>query len=391
MRRSAAAPAPAPVPARAGLLRRLGDWAAAWQAGKVASPAFQRWAARFPLTRPLVRKDVARLHDLVSGFVYSQVLLAVVELDLLARLARGPARPEALALEAGLSPDRMRLLCQSAAAIGLFVRGRDGRFRLGRLGAAALGAPGLTDMIRHHRSFYGDLADPVALLRGEVETELSRFWAYVRASETGGMDPAVASTYSRLMETSQRLVAEDTLDAVALTGRRHLLDIGGGTGAFLEEVARRYPDLGLTLFDLPEVSEAARLRLAGCGLDARIAVTGGSFREARFPAGADAISLIRVLYDHEIETVRALLAKVFAALPPGGLLVVSEPMSGGAKPSRSGDAYFGFYTLAMTSGRPRAPEEHLALMAEAGFTDLRSHPTQRGLITSVVTGRKPQA
>ena len=33
-----------------------------------------------------------------------------------------------------------------------------------------------------------------------------------------------------------------------------------------------------------------------------------------------------------------------------GSVVISEPMSGFKSPSRSGDAYFGFYTLAMTSG-----------------------------------------
>ena len=49
---------------------------------------------------------------------------------------------------------------------------------------------------------------------------------------------------------------------------------------------------------------------------------------------------------------RASCAPRAAALPPGGTLLLAEPMAGtpGAEPV--GDAYFGFYLLAMGSGRP---------------------------------------
>ena len=61
-----------------------------WLPRLIASRRFQSWAARFPLTRRIARKDGEKLFDLVSGFVYSQVLLAVVELRLLPTLMAGP-------------------------------------------------------------------------------------------------------------------------------------------------------------------------------------------------------------------------------------------------------------------------------------------------------------
>ena len=212
----------------------------AWRLSRIASAEFQRKAARFWLTRAFARRDAARLYDLVAGFVYSQTLLAAVELGVLRKLQRGPSTPEALAQSLGLSADRAIALCQAAAAIGLLTRLRDGSYRLGRLGAAALGVPGLEDMIRHHRTFYRDLRDPVGLLRGETETELSRFWPYVLGT-ADQIDPETAETYSELMATSQHLVAEETLDAINLGRVGALADIGGGTGVFLEHVARRYP------------------------------------------------------------------------------------------------------------------------------------------------------
>lgn len=371
-------------PGGAGFWQRLADRVLDWSTDRVASPDFQKWAAGFWLTRPFVRRDSAKVYDLVAGFVYSQTLLACVELGVLHTLKRGAASADALALAHGLSPDRAARLAQAAAATGLLVRQRDGRYRLGRLGAAVLGVPGLEDMIRHHRVFYRDLADPVGLLKGEAETELSQFWPYVfGTAET--VDPDRAATYSDLMATSQHLVAEETLDAVPLRGISRLMDVGGGTGVFLDHVARRAPGLDLTLFDLPSVVEAAEVRTGGA---APFASRGGSFRDDPLPEGHDAISLIRVLYDHDEDVVRALLTKVHATLPPGGRIIVSEPMSGGEMPCRAGDAYFGFYTLAMTTGRPRSPEHHIALLREAGFGETRVRATGRPFLTRVVTARK---
>jgi demethylspheroidene O-methyltransferase len=97
-----------------------------------------------------------------------------------------------------------------------------------------------------------------------------------------------------------------------------------------------------------------------------------------------------VLYDHADATVSALLKAVFAALPPGGLVIVSEPMSGGAKPDRATDTYFAFYTAAMQTGRTRSGAEIASLLRGAGFTDIRVVRGFRPFVTSVVTGRRPK-
>ena len=346
-----------------------------------ASRGFQAWAARMPLLRGFVRAEGAALFDVIQGFVRSQVLFALVELDVLARLAQGPKGAAALAPAAGLAVDRMQILLQAGAAIGLVRRRRDGTFALARRGAAFLGVPGLTAMVRHHSVLYRDLADPVALLRGEVSPGLARFWPYVFGA-AAAEDPATAAAYSGLMADSQALVAEDTLRLVNFGGIAHLMDVGGGTGAFLRAVHKAHPGLRLTVFDLPAVLASARL-------PAGIVGAPGSFRDEPLPKGADAISLVRVLYDHSDTTVAQLLARVYEALPPGGRLIVSEPMSGGIHPDPATDVYFAFYCLAMQTGRTRSAAEIAGLMAMAGFTQIAMHPGPRPFVTSVVTGVRP--
>ncbi|SLN57232.1 Demethylspheroidene O-methyltransferase [Roseivivax jejudonensis] len=354
----------------------------------VARPGFQAWAARFPLSRRYVRRKGTDLFDLVQGFVSSQVLLALVDLQLCHHLADGPRHPDDLAGVVDVRADRLARLLQAGAALGLLRRTRDGRFGLEPSGAALIGVPGLEAMIAHHRILYRDLADPVAFLRGDTEPELAQLWPYVFGAGAAE-DPARARRYSRLMADSQALVAADTLGAVSLSGVTHLLDVGGGTGVFAEAAARANPQLQVTLMELPAVAEAARERLAGSDVSDRIDIVGGSFRDEALPTGADAISLVRVLFDHEDDTVVALLERVYAALPPGGTVIVSEPMSGGARPDRAGDVFYSFYTMAMGTGTVRAPDRIARLLTDAGFVRVSAPRPLRSFVTRVVTATRP--
>ncbi len=355
-------------------------------AGLIASRRFQRWAAKFPLTRGIVRREGEALFDLLAGFTHSQILMALVQLDIPTRLMQRPQTAGDLATATAVPNERMVILLKAATALGLVKLRRRGTYGLTRRGAALVGVPGLTQMIAHHDVLYRDLADPAAFFRGETSPELANFWPYVFGPDV----PAdTAQTYSDLMAQSQVLVAEDTLAAVSFKGIQHLLDVGGGTGAFLTAVGQAHNDVKLTLFDLPAVAPAATARFAQAGLAPRSKVASGSFRSDSLPGGADAISLVRVLYDHEDSTIAALLAKCFDALPSGGRLIISEPMRGNAAPTRAGDVYFALYTLAMGTGRARSATEISALCDAAGFKEITILKARRPFVTSCLTARRP--
>jgi demethylspheroidene O-methyltransferase len=192
--------------------------------------------------------------------------------------------------------------------------------------------------------------------------------------------------YSALMAASQTLVSAEILDAYRIGRHRCLLDVGGGEGAFLIAAAARAPTLQLRLFDVPPVAERARSRLEAAGLSARAQAIGGDMFRDSLPTGADAISLVRVLHDHDDDFVMTLLRAVRAALPSGGTVLVAEPLAGTPGAERMGDAYFGFYLLAMGQGRPRSAEMLGAMLTQAGFARVRTHRTNTPLITGLLSG-----
>lgn len=375
---------------------RLRERWADWRNRRIADPDFQQRAAAFPLTRPIVRREAAALFDLMAGFVYSQVLLSCVRLRLFDRLAGGPLPVARLAEATGLDDEPLRRLLAAAVALKLLDWRQGDRVALGRLGAPLPGNPGLAAMVEHHATLYADLADPLALLRREKPAAMAAYWPYAggHAGDDAGHGPAVtaldperAATYSALMTASQPMVTTEVLAAYDLRQHRVLLDIGGGEGAFLAAAARAAPGLSLMLFDLPPVAARAQARLQAAGLGARARAHGGDFFSGDLPAGADVVTMIRVAFDHPDERVLKLLRNVRRALPPGGTLLLAEPMAGEKGAEAMGDAYFGLYLLAMGRGRPRTAAELSALLRAAGFTQVRRVPTRVPLQTGLLVAR----
>jgi demethylspheroidene O-methyltransferase len=359
----------------------------AWRNRMLADRSFQRWAAGFPLTRKIAGKRAQTLFDLCAGFVYSQVLLACVQLRLFDILEERPQTIAELSRRLALNPKAAARLLNAAAALRLAERQDGGRFGLGVLGAALLGNPAIATMVEHHALLYSDLRDPVALLRGREATALAKYWPYALADKPEALNTDDVAEYSALMSASQALIAEDLLDAWPLARHRCLLDVGGGEGAFLIAAAARAPNLRLMLYDLPAVADLARRRLATAGLTDRSTISGGDFFAQPLPHGADIVTLIRVLHDHDEADVATLLRNIRGVLPNDGVLLIAEPMSGTAGTDVIGDAYFGFYLLAMGSGRARSVGELAPLLRETGFDGGRVLATRRPMLTSAVIAR----
>ena len=351
----------------------------------VSSPRFQRRAALFPLTRPTALRRARALFDLTAGFVYSQVLFACVKLDLFRRIGRDHLSTAEVASRLDLPVESADRLLRAAATLRLIERRDDGLWMLGDLGAAMLGAPGVHEMVEHHAALYADLADPVALLRSRGG-RISDFWAYSRNAAAGALTPEKVADYSALMAASQATFVEDVIAAYPFARHKRLVDVGGGEGQFIRAVARKAPALGLCVFDLPGVAALARERFAEDGLGERAEAVGGDFFADVIPP-ADLYSLIRVCFDHDDAPATRILRRVREAMPADGTLLIAETMAGtpGAEPV--GDGYFGFYLLAMGSGRPRTAAELTALLQAAGFTRVREVRTARPMLVRILEAR----
>ena len=247
-----------------------------------------------------------------------------------------------------------------------------GAYTLGIHGAALAGNPWIARFITHHHLLYQDLADPLPLLSGEKkDSSLKDFWNYSATPH--------AAEYTALMAASQQAVAAEILAAYDFSRHQHLIDVGGSNGTFLAAVAKKHPGLKLTLFDLPAVAEIARANLGN-----NIEIRPGSFLTDDLPKGPDVATLIRIAHDHDDDAVRTMLRAIRQMLPPHGVLILAEPLSGNPATAPITDAYFGLYFAAMGQGRTRTPEEIEKLAREAGFASLNVVKTRNAVVTGLL-------
>ena len=358
--------------------------------GLLASRRFQRWAAGFPSRGRIARRRAHDLFDICAGFVYSQVLFACVQLRLFDILRDGPQTGEALAVRLSLSPAAARRLLAAAASLRLVERRGASRFGLGVLGAAMLGNPGIGAMVEHHALLYADLQDPVALLRGETHaTAIGRFWSYAGSDTPDDASAAEVAAYSTLMSVSQAMLADDVVDAYPFARHRCLLDVGGGEGNFLAAVAARAPGLQLDAFRSAggggagggAVCRSWALRNAprpSAAIFAAIRCRRGPISPAWFGCCTTTTTGRRWTF----------CGPFMPPCRPTAPFSSPNPCPTTEAPDPVGDAYFGFYLLAMGSGRPRQPAEIAEMLKMAGFGHIERRPTRQPLLTRLLSARR---
>ena len=350
-----------------------------------ANRGFHRFASTWPPWTWITRFRSRQVFDLVGGFVYTQVITTCFAVDLFRLLDHGPQDEATIARHTGLGDEGTRRLLRAAASLRLVSTRCHGRWGLGPLGGPLVHDRALARMVAHNQHFYRDLADPQAILRkARGETELSRFWSYGAVERPHDIDPVTAAEYSGIMTDTIPPLAEDVLDHYDIGRHRVLMDVGGGEGLFLAAAARRHAHLQVRLFDLPAVVARAQARFEREGLAARATFTGGDFHRDALPTGADVITLVRVLLDHDDDKARSLVRKAREALPPGGVLVIAEPFAGQSHTGPLADAYFGLYLWAMGGGRARTEAEHRSMLDEAGFARVRRIRTRTPLWTDLL-------
>lgn len=364
-----------------------------WLERIYASPSLYKWSLSNPVTRWITKRRTQQIFDLMSGFVYSQVLLGCVRLDLFRMLQQRPLDLQQISLKTKLPEEALQRLLLSAVSVGLLEYRSRQRFGLGALGVPMAIHPGIGAMVEHNHLLYQDMQDPLAFLNNAWRGGMAEYWPYAhdaQAAERVAQDKF--SRYSDLMASSQEFVVQEILGAYFFDEHRCVLDVGAGKGRFASELALHAKHLDLKLFDLPPVLELAKATFESKGLLDRLSLCPGNFLHDALPQGADLVTLVRVAHDHPDDVVQQLLRKIYEALPVGGTLLLAEPMARTYSQSADGptqtDAYFHFYLLAMGAGRLRTPEALMLMMSEAGFARVELVPNNMPIHAQILLGRK---
>jgi cyclopropane fatty-acyl-phospholipid synthase-like methyltransferase len=192
------------------------------------------------------------------------------------------------------------------------------------------------------------------------------------------------ATYSIGMGAARRFARQ-----VGLTGRRQILDLGGGSGCYCIVAAQRHPELRAIVFDLPAVVEVTREFIASHGLADRVTAQAGDFTRDPLPAGADVVIMASNLPQYSREIIQTVITRAFAALTPGGEMhLIGEMLDDGRSGPRDPALWGLAEALWGSTGVAHSVAECHAYFERAGARDVAVHEFVAGVLTRV-TGRRP--
>jgi hypothetical protein len=105
-----------------------------------------------------------------------------------------------------------------------------------------------------------------------------------------------------------------------------------------------------------------------------------------FPEGCDIHLFSNVLHDWDGPQVEQLLAKSYAALAPGDMIVVHDAHINAAKTGPLPVAAYSVLLMTITEGKCYSEKEMADFLARAGFSNVEYFPTVSD--RSVITARK---
>nr|XP_056717757.1 probable bifunctional dTTP/UTP pyrophosphatase/methyltransferase protein [Euleptes europaea] len=169
------------------------------------------------------------------------------------------------------------------------------------------------------------------------------------------------------MDSIAKVTARDVASAFDLSQFRVVCDLGGCTGALAYELIEIYPEMKVTVFDLPDVISNISSFQPSRQNTAQISFSSGDFFKDNFPE-AELYILSRVLHDWCEEKIHILLSKLSAVCKPGSALLVAETV---LDEKRTSPARAVLQSLTMTEGKQRSNLEYQQLLEKYGFTNVQ--------------------
>ena len=321
--------------------------------------------------------DPALVLDLIEAFRRSKTMFTAVRLGVFDRLEIQPQSAPLLATQLNLNTGALARLLDACVALGLLLR--DG------------------EIYRNTptTSRYLIDASPETLAGYIIYSDQSLYllWSHLddairegtnRWPQTFGSRNALFDHYFR-DETATRsflsgmhgfgqIASRKLVRAFDLSRFTRLVDLGGATGHLAIAACEAYPNLRATVLDLPAVEPFACAHIARTAVADRIEFVVGDFFGATLPPG-DLYTLGRILHDWDEQKITTLLRKIFASLPSGGALLITEAL---LNEDRSGPLYALMQDLNMlvcTDGRERTASEYSELLRSAGFNTVEYRRT----------------
>jgi hypothetical protein len=311
---------------------------------------------------------------------------ALCHLDFFSWLSAHPASKSAICQALGLKDRPVDVMLTLFTAMGL----------IRKSGEAFV----VTELAKEHLSasspwcigpYFASVKDrPVCLDMVEVlRTGKPTRWASLRSEQEWAkamQNPRFADSFTAAMDCRGVYLAPAMAQKLDCASYHHLLDVAGGSGIYACAMVIHHPHLQATVLEKAPVDGLASRTISERGFAGRVTVASRDMFDDPFPPGCDIHMFSNVLHDWDSPQIERLLAKSYAALLPGGMIVVHDAHINASKTGPLPVAAYSALLMTITEGKCYSEEEMADLLTKVGFSNVNYSATVAD--RSVMTARK---
>jgi len=344
--------------------------------------------------------------ELVNSFRASRIILTGAELKVFDHLCAPGSASETVAGILGTDPRATNRLLNALVAIGLLQKAN------GKFSNTAFSDKFLVS------------SAPLFLSNLSHTNRLWKSWSTLTDAVFAGTSVAVdqpinerdddwQEAFIAAMHRRAGAQAIEVTDALDLSQVKRVLDVGGGSGAFIMEFIKHNPEMTGVVFDLPKIvpitekylnersdhsqpplqreekirhpgseigDRRSEIRNPLSPISNRIYVMAGDYLKDSFGSGFDLIFMSAIIHINSPEENRLLVKKGATALNPGGQLVILDHIMSHDRISPPNGALFAINMLVGTLHGDTYTEAEIRLwMQKAGLKDIHVIITPSGV------------
>ncbi|MGR3316905.1 MAG: methyltransferase [Candidatus Anammoxibacter sp.] len=187
------------------------------------------------------------------------------------------------------------------------------------------------------------------------------------------VDPKKRKVFISAMRDFAVLKSKLVAEKLDLSGRKLLLDLGGGPGSFAIEFVKANPELNAVVFDLNGVTRITKRFISGAKLIKRIkTITGECIKDSYGEALYDVIFISNLIHMYDEKINLRIIKKCKRALKNEGMIVIHDFL---LNPSMTESPFAAIFSLNMLvgthGGRNYSEKEVKGWLNKSGFVRSR--------------------
>jgi len=327
--------------------------------------------------------DISELLNIVDGYQKTRILFSAIDLGIFEKINAKPINAEEVAVECGSDPLFTETILNSLVSMNLL----DKNSNIYKNSDA-------TDqyLLKSSNSYIGDIVlftgnswDAWQELTASIKEGIPKSKPYIEKQHDKDWEYFIKGMHNFALSRGD---AETTTRLIDLSKNNNLLDVACGPGTYSFELAKKYSNLNIILFDLPNTINITRDIGTEYLFSERIKYVEGDYNVDDFPSSYDCALLFNIIHQENEDNNLILIRKIYDGLEQDGTLIIKDHLLNENKTLPVDGALFSVQMRLTNGGRCYSENEVRSWMSDVGFRDITKIDPEAPMTSAFMTGIK---